>query len=121
MASSYFLPVFPLYFLREKAPQENQAGCCHCHWLVLCGEPNPQLTETVLDLFQTMVLHQLLPGDHLLQGTTSVCYFVLYHFFFFIPHFLLVFFIFLYFTDAPFLNTVLSILCECVLLILSHS
>lgn len=104
-----------------KAPQENQAGSCYCHCLVLCGGPNPQMTETVLDLFQTMVLHQLMPGDHLLQDTSSVCGSILYRFFFYIPHFLLILSIFTYFTDASFLNTVLSILCECVLLILSHS
>lgn len=67
------------------------------------------------------VLHQLMPGDCLLQDNISVCCSILYIFFFFIPHFLLVLFIFPYFTDASFFITVLSIFCECVLLILSHS
>lgn len=119
MGSPYFLLVLPLCFLRGKnTPRKPVRLLSDCPCLLLCRGPNPQLIETVLDLFQPMVLHQLMSDDHLLQGITPASFSILYHLFFFILHFLLVLFIFPSFTDAYSLYTLLPILFEYVLLCL---
>lgn len=99
----------------ESTPRKPGRMLPDCPCLVLCRGPNPQLTEVVLDLFQSMVLHQLMSGDQLLQAVTPVCFSILYHLFSFTPRFLLPPFVFPYFTDVSSLYNLLSVLFEYVL------
>ena len=118
MGSSSFLPALPLHFPRgESTPRKPDRMLSDYPCLVLCWGPNPHLTETVLDLFYSVVLHQLLSGGYLLQGVTPVSLSILYHLFLFIYYFLLAALIFPCFTDSSsFLYSTLHFIWLCSIL-----